>query len=257
MRVSPLAMRFFPPALRGSSLAVRLSLLAVRGSSLALLVLGAALCLGCRGQTSGDPPVLLERNMVDTERYDPESYSQFFLDHRTMRPPVPGTISREHADDDSPFGTGLEESERSYLMTIPQSAIQHFGGMEKLVDRGRERFTIYCTPCHGQTGDGKGIVACKRDRVTEPCQSRGFPPIPSYEDPRIRQMPDGQLFATITHGVRTMPAYGPQIPAADRWAIVSYVRALEMSQMSAAAGAAPSATGAARDTPPSPSEPKK
>jgi hypothetical protein len=75
------------------------------------------------------------------------------------------------------------------------------------------------------------MVVCKRDKVTDPCESRGFAPLPSYEDPRIRHMPDGQLFATVTHGVRTMPAYGPQIPVADRWAIVSYVRALEMSQM--------------------------
>jgi len=194
----------------------------------------AAALAGCRGETGEDPPVLLERNMYDTERYNPESYSQFFPDHRTMRRPVPGTVAREYADDHSPVGTGLAENEEGYVMTTPQSVVQHFGGMEKMLERGRERFTIYCTPCHGQTGDGKGMVVCKRDSVADPCQSRGFAPVPSYEDPRIRQMPDGQLFATITHGVRTMPAYGPQVPAADRWAIVGYVRALEMSQMAAA-----------------------
>jgi hypothetical protein len=78
------------------------------------------------------------------------------------------------------------------------------------------------------------MVVCKRDKADGPCESRGFPPLPSYEDARVRNMPDGQLFATITHGVRTMPAYGPQIPVADRWAIVGYVRALEMSQMAQA-----------------------
>jgi len=103
--------------------------------------------------------------------------------------------------------------------------------MEKLLTRGQERFGIYCAPCHGLTGDGKGMVVCKRDKVTDPCESRGFAPLPSYEDERLRHMPDGQLFATISHGVRTMPAYGPQIPVSDRWAIVSYVRALELSQM--------------------------
>ena len=78
------------------------------------------------------------------------------------------------------------------------------------------------------------MVVCKRERASDPCESRGFPPLPSYEDARIRQMPDGQLFATISHGVRTMPAYGAQIPIADRWAIVSYVRALQVSQMAEA-----------------------
>ena len=106
--------------------------------------------------------------------------------------------------------------------------------MEKLAQRGQERFAIYCAPCHGLTGDGKGMVVCKRDKASDPCQSRGFSPLPSYEDPRLRQIPDGQLFATISHGVRTMPAYGPQVPIPDRWAIVAYVRALQVSQMAQA-----------------------
>jgi mono/diheme cytochrome c family protein len=178
--------------------------------------------------------------MYDTERYNPESYSQFFADHRTMRTPVPGTIARDRYEEDPSVGTGLLEGQDGYVLIVPPTVVQHAGGLEKLVARGQERFTIYCAPCHGQTGDGKGMVVCKnRERPTDPCQSRGFAPLPSYEDPRIRQMPDGQLFATITHGVRTMPAYGPQIPAADRWAIVSYVRALEMSQMLAAAPSEP------------------
>jgi mono/diheme cytochrome c family protein len=205
----------------------------------ALVVAGVA---GCREQTSEDPPILLERNMYDSERYNPESYSTFFPDHRTMRTPVDGTVARESAADDSEIATGLLPDESNYVKTIPQSLVAHLGGMDKLLSRGQERFGIYCAPCHGLTGDGKGMVVCKRDKVTDACESRGFPPLPSYEDPRIRQMPDGQLFATITHGVRTMPAYGPQIPIQDRWAIVGYVRALEISQVAAI---------------PSPPEPKK
>jgi len=197
---------------------------------------------GCRGQTSEDPPVLLERNMYDTERYNPESYSTFFPDHRTMRSPVEGTVSREASMEDSEIATGLVPDESNYVQTIPQGLVTHMGGMEKLLSRGQERFGIYCAPCHGLTGDGKGMVVCKRDKVTDPCETRGFPPLPSYQEPRIREMPDGQLFATITHGVRTMPAYGPQVPMADRWAIVAYVRALEISQVAAN---------------PSPPEPKK
>ncbi len=195
----------------------------------------ACLCFvvsaGCRGETSEDPPILLERNMYDSERYNPESLSTFFADHRTMRSPVAGTVAREDFDDDTETATGMVADQSQYVMTVPQGAVRRAGGLQKLVARGQERFNIYCAPCHGQTGDGKGMVVCKRDKVADPCESRGFPPLPSYEDARIRQMPDGQLFATVTHGVRTMPAYGPQIPISDRWAIVSYVRALELSQM--------------------------
>jgi mono/diheme cytochrome c family protein len=198
----------------------------------AALVAGAL--SGCREQSSEDPPILLERNMYDQERYNPESYSQFFADHRTMRLPVEGTVSREFYSGDPEIATGLLPDQSGYVLAVPAGWIARRGGMEKVLERGKERFGIYCAPCHGQTGDGKGMVVCKRDKVTDPCESRGFPPLPSYQDPRIRQMPDGQLFATITHGVRTMPAYGPQIPVDDRWAIVAYVRALELSQMAQA-----------------------
>jgi mono/diheme cytochrome c family protein len=204
---------------------------------LGALLLAAGALAGCRGQTSEDPPIMPERNMYDTERYNPESYSDFFPDHRTMREPVEGTIARDHYRDDPEVATGLLADKSGYVMTIPQMFIHRAGGMEKILARGQERFNIYCAPCHGQTGDGKGMVTCKRDKATDPCQSRGFPPLPSYEDPRLRQMPDGQLFATISHGVRTMPAYGAQIPIDDRWSIVAYVRALQLSQMASAAPA--------------------
>jgi mono/diheme cytochrome c family protein len=197
-------------------------------------VLAAGALAGCRGQTSEDSPILLERNMYDQERYNPESYSGMFPDHRTMRTPVEGTVARDRYEDDAETATGLLADKSNYVMTIPASVVQRIGGMEKLLARGQERFGIYCAPCHGATGDGKGVVVCKRDKPTDPCESRGFPPLPTYADPRLRSMPDGQVFATISHGVRTMPAYGAQIPTQDRWAIVGYVRALQVSQMSAA-----------------------
>lgn len=205
--------------------------------------LGAAGTVGCRGQTSDEPPILLERNMYDSERYNAESYSTFFPDHRTMRTPVEGTIARDRYEDDPETATGLLADKSGYVMTIPQPVVQRGGGLERMLERGHQRFGIYCAPCHGLTGDGKGMVICKRDAVGDPCESRGFPPVPSYEDPRVRSMPDGQIFATITHGARTMPAYGPQVPVADRWAIVAYVRALQVSQMA--------------DAKPSQPEPKK
>jgi mono/diheme cytochrome c family protein len=211
-----------------------LGVLAPRRSLVLLLATIGLAAMGCRGQNSDDPPVLLERNMYDSERYNPESYAEFFSDHRTMRPPVEGTVARDRYEDDPEIATGLLADKSGYVMTLPMAVTQRAGGLEKVLARGQERFGIYCTPCHGQTGDGKGMVVCKRDKVTDPCESRGFPPVPSYQDPRIRQMPDGQMFATITHGVRTMPPYAAQIPVMDRWAIVSYVRALELSQMAEA-----------------------
>jgi mono/diheme cytochrome c family protein len=213
------------------------------GFTCAALALSAITALaGCREQTSEDPPVLLERNMYDTERYNPESYSQLFADHRTMRTPPPGTVSSDFFEEDPEVATGLLADKSAYVMTVPDRATRKLGGVPKALARGRERFNIYCAPCHGQTGDGKGMVVCKRESMSAACESRGFPPLPSYQDARIRQMPDGQLFATISHGVRSMPAYGPQIPVADRWAIVTYVRALQLSQMAAATPPAPEPT---------------
>jgi mono/diheme cytochrome c family protein len=200
--------------------------------AIALVALGVL--AGCRGQTSDEPPIALERNMYDTERYNPESYSQFFGDHKTMREPVAGTIAADRYEDEPEIATGLLADKSGYVMVVPPPVIKRAGDPKKFLERGQERFGIYCAPCHGATGDGKGMVTCKRDKVSDPCESRGFPPLPSYEEPRLRHMPDGQLFATISHGVRTMPAYGAQIPIADRWAIVAYVRALQLSQMAEA-----------------------
>ena len=211
----------------------------IRAGLVCSAVLVAGSLSACRGQTSEDPPLLLERNMYDSERFNPESYASFFADHRTMRTPVHGTIARDGYDEDSESTTGLVADKTEYVMTVPQLVVRRAGDLEKLVARGRDRFGIYCAPCHGQTGDGKGMIVCKRDKVTDPCESRGFPPLPSYEDARLRQMPDGQLFATITHGVRTMPAYAGEIPIMDRWAIVTYVRALQVSQMAQAAPSQP------------------
>jgi cytochrome c5 len=104
---------------------------------------------------------------------------------------------------------------------VPQALAQRFGVAPAMLERGQERFDIYCRPCHVGTGGGLGTVITR---------SNWLPPPPSFHQDRIRQMPDGQLFATITHGVRNMPSYGAYIPVNDRWAIVDYVRALQLSQ---------------------------
>ena len=139
-----------------------------------------------------------------------------------MRVPVEGTLPREAYQGDEAIATGVLADGSAYALTIPEAVIAQGGGLGKLARRGQERFDIYCAPCHGRTGDGQGMVARSPG---------GFPPLPSLTDARVDQLPDGQLYATIANGVRNMPSYGAQIPVADRWAIVAYVRALELSQL--------------------------
>lgn len=194
---------------------------------LALAVIAVAMTAGCRGQTSSSSPILPLRNMFDQDRYDPQSEikpfedgSKLFADGRTMRMPVAHTVPRER-NLDPEVGQGRLADDSGYVMQVPAQVIEQAGGMEQLVTRGHQRYDIYCVPCHDGTGHGKGMVI-ERGKFN--------PAPPSFHQDRIRQMPDGQLFATIGNGVRMMPAYAPQIPVQDRWAIVSYVRALQLSQ---------------------------
>jgi hypothetical protein len=183
----------------------------------ALLGLCAA-AIGCRAETSAEPPIQLERNMFHQQRYNPQARSEFFPDGRTMRKPVEHTISQEY--DVRPEVSDGELADGSgYVPSLPDSVVAQLGGMEASVKRGQERYNIYCRPCHDGAGMGKGTVI-----------KRGMAQPPSLHDDRVRHMPDGQMFATISHGVRNMPAYNYSIPVNDRWAIVSYVRALELSQ---------------------------
>jgi mono/diheme cytochrome c family protein len=186
---------------------------------LALAMAGAALSVGCRGQTSTDAPIVPLRNMYDQPRYDAQSESSFFEDKRTMRPPVTGAVAREEVLDPR-VATGRTPGDDAYMLSIPEPAVSHLGGMEQLLARGQERYGIYCTPCHDSTGSGQGMVV-----------RRGMLPPPSFHSDRLRHLPDGQVFATISNGIRNMPAYAAQIPVHDRWAIVGYVRALQLSQL--------------------------
>jgi mono/diheme cytochrome c family protein len=186
-----------------------------------LVACGALLAsLGCRGTTSTEPPVVPIRNMHQQQRFDPQEQTGFFADGRTMRVPVEGTVPRERVLDPE-LGEGRLPDDSGYALEIPAPAVAHAGGMDKLIERGQERYNVYCRPCHDGTGSGQGMVITR---------AKWQPAPPTFHQDRIRQMPDGQLFATISNGVRLMPAYGPQIPVQDRWAIVSYVRALQLSQ---------------------------
>jgi mono/diheme cytochrome c family protein len=174
--------------------------------------------MGCRGETSAQAPVLPERNMYHQQRYNPQARSDFFQDHRTMRKPVEHTVPQE-MNVDPEISDGELADGSGYVLAIPSQVVAQLGGMEAAAHRGEDRYNIYCRPCHDGSGAGQGTVVKK-----------GMAPPPSLHDERIRHMPDGQLFASISRGVRNMPAYNYSIPTNDRWAIVSYVRALELSQ---------------------------
>ncbi len=186
---------------------------------LALLALSAA-ALGCRGGTSQEEPLAILRNMYQQPRYNPQAFSAYFPDGRTMRPPVEGTVARE-MELNPTVAEGRTADGEGFVDTVPSVVIQRAGGMEKLLARGQDRYGIYCTPCHDGIGNGKGLVI-------ERAANQAFQP-PTLHQDRIRTMPDGQLFQVITYGYNNMPAY-VQVPADDRWAIVAYVRALQLSQ---------------------------
>ncbi|MGF1468587.1 MAG: c-type cytochrome [Sandaracinaceae bacterium] len=186
-----------------------------------LVVVASALAaLGCRGTTKTEPPIGWIRNMHEVPRYDAQERSTYFPDERTMRPPVPGAVPRGVGLYVDPvLNTGVHD-DGEYVMTIPEQVVQEAEGFRNLVARGRDRYEVYCVPCHGSLGNGQGLVG----------QRSGLLVPPTFHDDRLRTMPDGQVYATIRNGIRTMPAYQASIPPADRWAIVSYVRALQVSQ---------------------------
>ena len=174
------------------------------------LLLGTAL-LGCRGQISRDPPLWIKHGMEFQPRYNAFEENHFFSDGRNMRMPPEGTVAQGLLKEDDAYWRGGDSMNPVAKNPVPLTPA--------LLERGQERFNIYCSPCHGRTGLGNGMVI-----------QRGFMPPPNFHDDRIVQMPDGQVFRTISYGIRMMPSYGKQIPEADRWAIVAYIRALQRSQ---------------------------
>lgn len=173
----------------------------------------AIILTGCyRGQTSDKPPIHPVPDMDDQPRYNPQSESRFFADHSAMRQPVEGTVPREWLHQNQAYFQGLDE--QGEFVEENQEPLT-----EKGLYRGRERFDIFCSVCHGRVGDGQGIMVDK-----------GYVAPPSLDEDRIRSMPDGQIFDVITNGSMVMPSYSHQIPVRDRWLIIHYIRALERSQ---------------------------
>ena len=191
---------------------------------LTTLVLVSSLS-GCIGSESSEPPIVGIRNMYNQPRYDTQERQPFFADQRSMRPQVDGTVSREMAKSIY-VDTGLSAKTGDYLPEVPKIATKKLGGVAAAVERGQERYNIYCAPCHSVSGDGKGMVS----RRAAALGATGLV-APSFHDDRLRHIPDGQLYATIKNGLRNMPSYAHNIPVDDRWAIVHYIRALQLSQL--------------------------
>jgi mono/diheme cytochrome c family protein len=149
--------------------------------------------------------------MHDQPRFKPLAQSDFFTDLRSARMPVDGTVARGQLRDDTYFYTGKLGANPGDFLPFPIN-------LDTLA-RGRERFNIYCTPCHSRTGDGNGVIV-----------QRGFRPPPSFHTDRLRKAPLGYFFDVMTNGFGAMPDYASQIPPRDRWCIVAYIRALQLSQ---------------------------
>ena len=168
-------------------------------ASLAMALVAVAVAAGCR------------RDMQDQPRYKPLGRNTFFRDQRDSRPAVADTIARGRLDPDSVWATGRANGEP--VRTIPVALTP------ELLARGRERYDVFCSPCHDRTGVGNGMIV-----------QRGFRQPPSFHLERLRDAPDGHFFDAITKGFGVMPDYAQQVPIADRWAITAYIRALQLSQ---------------------------
>jgi len=181
--------------------------------------------------------------------------TSFFGDGLSSRQPIEGTIPRGQLRTDTEYYTGkkaraagatatpaTQPATGAQANTFPDDVDTFpFPVTNEVVDRGRERYNIFCSACHGLTGNGDGMVV-----------RRGFRRAASFNDDRLRQAPVGHFFDAITHGWGAMPSYASQIPVQDRWAIITYIRALQLSQQNnaaASASPAPQTSPAASPTP--------
>lgn len=181
--------------------------------------------LGVRGSHSRKPSLYIFPDMEWQMKLRPQKPDAFFANGRTSQLPVPGTIARGtpiqtasglvYPYADAPVNTGLIPGTTNFveLNPLPVTA--------ELLRRGQQRFNINCSPCHAATADGNGITK----------KIGAMAVVANLHDKRIVEMPDGELFYVITHGRNLMGAYGPSVVVEDRWAIIAYLRALQLSQL--------------------------
>jgi mono/diheme cytochrome c family protein len=150
-------------------------------------------------------------DMYNQPRYEALEFSAFFDDGRSSRPRVPGTVLYQESPPTTEFATGRRND---VLVDVPPVTVDF-----KLLKRGEERFNIFCSVCHGRTGEGDGMIV-----------ARGYKQPPTFHSERLRGVPIGHLFEVMTYGYATMPSYSSQVAVEDRWAIAAYIRALQLSQ---------------------------
>ena len=180
---------------------------------------------GRRGSLSRKTPLYVFPDMRLQLKLEPQKPNEFFKNGTSSQLPPPGTVARSktllvgdqtvYPYEDSPVLTGFVPGTTNYVETNP------FPITQQLLHRGQERFNIYCSPCHGREADGNGIT--KKLGV--------MPTVQNLQDPKFVKYADGEIFNVITHGRNTMGAYGPNVPVQDRWAIIAYLRALQLSHL--------------------------
>ena len=193
----------------------------------AFLVVLTISIAGFRGRRSTQPPVEVFPDMDRQAKYKPQAESRFFADGRADRPLPAGVVARGRT-----IATDPEFLRSDDFLYRGKTATGEFargfppglGLDQRIMERGRERYTIYCAPCHGALGDGQGVT-----------RAYGMVTTATYHDDRIRQMAEGEIFNTITNGKNTMSAYADKLSPADRWAVIAYVRALERARLGTAA----------------------
>ena len=171
----------------------------LRATLASAAVLSVALISGCR------------QDMQNQPKFVPQRGTTFFPSGRSVRPEVLGAVARNQFDGDEYYNTGLIDGKEQNAMPFPVTLT--------VLERGQERYNIYCTPCHSRVGNGRGMIV-----------ERGYKPAGNFHDPLIAAKPLSHYFFVMTHGYGSMPDYSAQITTQDRWAIAAYIRALQLSQ---------------------------
>ncbi len=151
------------------------------------------------------------QDMQNQPKFYPQRGTTLFADGRSARPQVENTVGRDQLHEDAYFYTGIQGGKEGDGLPIPLTAAT--------LQRGQERYNVYCTPCHSRVGNGDGMIV-----------QRGYRPAGNFHTDRLRSAPLGHFFAVITNGYGAMPDYASQVAPADRWAVAAYIRALQLSQ---------------------------
>lgn len=186
--------------------------------ALSLVPIGAV--YKARHARKSQPRIQVVYDMDDQVKFKTQTENPFFADGVTMRHSPEGTVAQGLLEADDAFYRGQVPGDTLFVETFPVEVTR------ELMYRGRERFNIYCAPCHGQSGNGNGLVATRAAALAEGT----WTPPTDLTSQTVIDRPVGHIYNTIKHGIRNMPAYGPQISPDDRWAIVAYVRALQLSR---------------------------